>query len=157
MYRQIPDFGLILWGIFDILLTTEVPNFEEISNRNRRPPLDEESNNLDVIRVYGMIFFAYHGVNESERELGQRFEVDAEVFLNTRRAGKTDSLRDTVNYVEIYRIVEEIILENEYRLIEAIAEDIAQAVLERLPVEAVQVRVRKPHVPIPGITVGVEV
>ncbi len=139
------------------MLSTEVPNFEEISNYKGHILAAEEWDNLDVIRVLGMTFYAYHGVNLAERQLGQRFEVDAEVYLDTREAGRTDSLDDTVNYLKIYEIAEEVILEGQYNLIEAIAEDIARAVLERLPVEKVLVRVRKPNVPIPGITGGVEV
>ncbi|HDL78673.1 MAG TPA: dihydroneopterin aldolase, partial [Bacteroidetes bacterium] len=80
-----------------------------------------------------------------------------EVFLDTRQAGDTDDLADTVDYAKIYEIAEEVILEGEYNLIEAIAEDIARLILERLTVEKALVRVRKPHVPLPGITDGVEV
>ncbi|NOY76754.1 MAG: dihydroneopterin aldolase [Calditrichaeota bacterium] len=112
---------------------------------------------MDVIRITGMVFYAYHGVESEEKKLGQRFEVDVEVFLDTRRAGNTDDLVDTVNYVTIYEIVEEIVIEGEYNLIEAIAEDIARLILERLPVEKTLVRVRKPHVSLPGIVRGVEV
>ncbi len=117
----------------------------------------EDWEELDVIRVSGMTFYAYHGTTPAERQLGQRFEVDVELFVNTYTAGHTDALEDTIDYVKVYEIVEEIVLEGEFNLIEAIAEAIAEALLRRLPTEMVQVRVRKPNVAIPGITGGVEV
>ncbi len=117
----------------------------------------EDWEELDVIRVSGMTFYAYHGTTPAERQLGQRFEVDVELFVNTYTAGHTDALEDTIDYVKVYEIVEEIVLEGEFNLIEAIAEAIAEALLRRLPTEMVQVRVRKPNVAIPGITKGVEV
>ncbi len=119
--------------------------------------MNSEETELDVIRITNMVFYAFHGVEPAEKKLGQRFEIDVEVFLDTRRAGNTDNLVDTVNYVTIYEIAEEVVIEGEYNLIEAIAEDIARMILERLPVEKTRVRVRKPHVSLPGITNGVEV
>jgi len=119
--------------------------------------MNSEEPELDIIRINSMVFYAYHGVESAEKKLGQRFEIDVEVFLDTHRAGNTDDLVDTVNYVTIYEIAEEVVIEGEYNLIEAIAEDIARLILERLPVEKTLVRVRKPHVPLPGIVHGVEV
>ena len=119
--------------------------------------MNSEEIELDVIRLNNMVFYAYHGVEPSERILGQRFEVDVEVYLDTRRAGITDEIADTVNYISIYQIVEEIVIGGEYHLIEAIAEAIARLILKRFSVEKTLVRVRKPHVPLPGITDGVEV
>ncbi len=119
--------------------------------------MKSEEPELDVIRVNNMVFYAYHGVEAAEKKLGQRFEVDVEIFLDTRRAGNTDDIVDTVNYAAVYEIAEEIVIEGEYNLIESMAEDIARLILKRLPVEKTLVRVRKPHVPLPGITDGVEV
>ncbi len=112
---------------------------------------------LDVIRLLNMTFYAFHGVDEAERKLGQRFEVDAELFLDLRRAGETDDLTQTVDYVRVYELIEEIVIEHEYQLIETLAEEIAQSILKTFPVEEVTVRVRKPNAPFRGICDAVEV
>ena len=35
---------------------------------------------MGVIRLKNMLFYGYHGVNESEKELGGKFEVDLELY-----------------------------------------------------------------------------
>ncbi|MCD6165317.1 dihydroneopterin aldolase [candidate division KSB1 bacterium] len=111
----------------------------------------------DMIRISNMVFFAYHGLEEVEKQSGQRFEVDVELILDLQKAGRSDNLNNTVDYRRVYEVVEEIVIEGDYNLLEAIAEDIAAAILKKFRVEEVVVRVRKPQVPLPGLSDGVEV
>lgn len=112
---------------------------------------------MDAIRLIGMEFYAYHGVFESERELGQRFEVDVELYLDLGRGASSDDLELTLNYVEVYTLVKEIVEEREFDLIEALAGEIAAQILSGFDVETVVVRVRKPHVGLGGLLQAVEV
>jgi dihydroneopterin aldolase len=114
-------------------------------------------NNLDVIRLKNMIFYGYHGVEDAEKQYGQRFEVDAELFLDLNKAGQSDQLSDTVDYSTVYQVIEEIVLEGEFNLIEALAEEIAQTILDHFPLSEIIIRIRKPHVSLRGISDGVEV
>ena len=111
----------------------------------------------DKIVVKDMVFYGYHGVFEAERELGQRFEVDVELHLDLRTIARADDIDLTINYVDVYTIVKELAEEQEFHLIEGLAGAIADQLLSAYDVERVVVRVRKPHVPIGGITGGVEV
>lgn len=111
----------------------------------------------DKILLKGMVFYGYHGVFEAEREIGQRFEVDVELHLDLRSPGRSDDLDLTVNYVDVYTIVKDIVEEQEFDLVEALAEAIAGQILSAYDLERVVVRVRKPHAPIGGVTDGVEV
>lgn len=111
----------------------------------------------DKIIVRNMVFYGYHGVFEAEREIGQQFEVDVELKLDLSGAARSDDIELTLNYVDVYTIVKEIVEEREFRLIESIAEEIAQQVLDACDIREVVVRVRKPHVPMGGLTGGVEV
>lgn len=111
----------------------------------------------DRIVVKDMVFYAYHGVFEAEREIGQRFEVDVELHLDLRSAAQTDDIDKTINYVEVYTAIKEVVEEQEFRLIESLAEAIAALILSAYDLEAVVVRVRKPSVPIGGVVGGVEV
>ena len=117
----------------------------------------ENGDNLDVIRLLNMSFYAFHGVRQEERKLGQRFEVDVELFLDLRAAGQGDDLARTVDYVQVFELVEEVVVEREFNLLEALAQEIADSLLERFPLEAVTVRVRKPNAPVRGILDTVEV
>jgi dihydroneopterin aldolase len=112
----------------------------------------------DYIRLKGLEFYAYHGVLEAEKELGQRFIVDLELKFDLKKAGMSDEVSQTINYVEVYQEVKEIVENESYDLIETVAEEIAQKLLTKFnELEQVKVIVKKPEVPIPGILNRAEV
>jgi dihydroneopterin aldolase len=105
----------------------------------------------DEILLEGMRFYAYHGVNAEERALGQRFTVDVAMAVDLRRAGQTDDLADTVSYSDVYKLVRRIVEGPPRSLIEAVAAEIAAAILaEHETVARVTVTVRKPEAPLKG-------
>src|SRR5215210_1904530 len=106
-----------------------------------------EKNAGDRILLEGMVFHGRHGTLPAERELGQPFVVDVELCLDLRPAGLSDDLARTVDYGEVHRRAREIVEGPPVNLTETIAERIAAAVLEdHAAVEAVRVKVAKPHV-----------
>src|SRR5687767_8494430 len=114
------------------------------------PPLGNSSG-TDEILLEGMRFYAYHGVNPEERALGQRFSVDVVLAVDLRRAGRSDDLADTVSYSAVYKLVRRIVEGEPRQLVEAVAEEIAAAILAEFPpVARVTVAVRKPEVPMKG-------
>ncbi len=105
----------------------------------------------DRILLEGMILYGYHGTVAAERELGQRFVVDVELRVDLRPAGMTDDLTKSVDYSEVYRQVRQIVEGPPVGLTETVAEHVAGAILDRhARVEAVRVRVAKPHVRLDG-------
>ncbi len=101
----------------------------------------------DRILLEGMVFHGHHGVLPAERELGQRFVVDVELYVDLRPAGLSDDLEKTVDYGEVHRLAKQVVQGEPADLVETIAERIASAVLEEHPlVEAARVKVKKPHV-----------
>jgi dihydroneopterin aldolase len=98
-----------------------------------------------TVEIAGLTLFGRHGVLESEREQGQRFLVD--LWLEVpETAGGSDRIEDAVDYREVVRVVQETSNAVRYRLLEALATQIAERLLERFPLEAARVRVRKPDV-----------
>ena len=104
----------------------------------------------DVLLLEGMQFFGYHGDVEAERELGSRVYVDVEIRADLAPAGRSDALEDTVDYVRCYELVRAVVEERRYRLLEAVAENIASALLEQPGAQSVRVRVAK-QPPLPGV------
>ena len=102
----------------------------------------------DKIRLKGMVFYGHHGVGEAEQEQGQRFVVDLEVERDLRSAGLSDDPEDTVNYSHMFRVVKDVVEGPSRRLLESLAEGIAQRILEGFDIESVRVGVKKPEVPI---------
>ncbi|MDW7982147.1 MAG: dihydroneopterin aldolase [Thermomicrobium sp.] len=115
----------------------------------------------DRILLRGMQFYAYHGVHTEEQRLGQRFAVDLEAELDLTEAGRTDGLDATVNYGALYQTVRAIVEGEPRRLLEAVAQAIADRVLAEHPaIQSVTVRVWKLAPPIAGgilERVGVEI
>lgn len=115
---------------------------------------------MDKILFNRMEFYGYHGVYKEENVLGQRFYVDLEIGMDLSRAGKSDQLEDTVNYAELYQLVQQVMEKEKYALIETAAEQCTQRILSTFPlVEDVCLRLIKPDPPIPGHykSVGVEI
>ena len=112
---------------------------------------------MGIIRLKNMQFYGYHGVSESEKHLGGKFEVDLEMSLSLKEACRSDDLKDTVNYETIYHTVESCVKEKKYYLIEAVADAIAGEILNNHPVDILNIRVRKPHAPVRGVLDTVEV
>lgn len=101
----------------------------------------------DRILLSEMVFHGRHGTLPAEHELGQPFVVSVELQLDLRPAGISDDLTKTVDYSEVHRMAREIVEGRPVQLVETLAERIAAAALDDHPtVEAVKVRVAKPHV-----------
>ena len=105
----------------------------------------------DCIRIINMTFYGHHGVEESERELGGRFAVDVELYLDLEPAGSTDDLTKTVDYKAVYKLVREMEGARNYELVEALAHDVAESIIAQFAVDEVVVRVRKQSVPLGGL------
>lgn len=105
----------------------------------------------DRIRLVNMHFYGHHGVDSSERRLGGRFTLDVELVRDLSEAGRTDDLTQTVDYKAVYDLIAGIETGKEYLLLEALAHDVAEAILAQFDVEEVTLRVRKQSVPLGGL------
>ena len=112
---------------------------------------------MGVIRLKNMQFYGFHGVSESEKHLGGRFEVDVEMHLSLKDSCESDDLNDTINYEVIYKTGDSCIRIDKFYLIEALANSIAKDILNEHPVDSLMVRVRKPHAPVKGVLDTIEV
>ena len=110
----------------------------------------------DRITLRGMRFLGRHGVHLEERMEPQPFEVDVVLRGDLSKPAASDELADTIDYSAVFTQVGEIVEGSSYRLIEALAGAIAEAVLAAHPIDDVEVRVRKPKAPLPGAFETVE-
>jgi dihydroneopterin aldolase len=98
---------------------------------------------MDRIELEGMVFSGRHGVRPAERQEAQEFKVDVEVDADLLAPGRSDSVEDTVDYRRIRSIARDVIEGESAKLIETLAQRIAERVLELERVAAVSVRVAK--------------
>ena len=104
----------------------------------------------DRLLLEGLQFFAHHGDVDAERTLGGRVDVDVEIRTDLRAAGYSDRLSDTVDYVHCYEIVRAVVETHQHNLLEAVAGEVAVALLADSRITSVQVRVAK-QPPLPGV------
>jgi 7,8-dihydroneopterin aldolase/epimerase/oxygenase len=103
----------------------------------------------DTIFVNGLVLHAYHGVMQHEAKVGQTFGLDLVLDIDLAAASRTDKLSDTVSYDVVVKAASEAFCTRRYRLVEAAAGAVADALLERFPpLRTVRITVHKPHAPI---------
>ncbi|MCL5039238.1 MAG: dihydroneopterin aldolase [Firmicutes bacterium] len=105
----------------------------------------------DLLLVKGMEFWAYHGYYPEENKLGQRFVVDVEVAVDMRKMGETDDLSAGLSYVTVYNLTKKVVTGEQHKLVQRIAQRIADEIIAAHPIKQVRVTVKKPSVAIGGI------
>ena len=100
----------------------------------------------DAIFVNGLVLHAYHGVMPHEGKVGQPFVLDLMLDIDLAEASRTDKVKNTVSYELLVKTVSEAFCARRYRLVEAAAGAVADAVLDRYPsIHSIRITVRKPH------------
>lgn len=105
---------------------------------------------MDLIRIKGLRVFAHHGVYAEEKERGQHFILNAELFPDLQQASETDELTDTVNYGEVCRFLAKWTAAHPKNLLEAAAGELCRETLRQFPrIRYIRLELEKPEAPIP--------
>ncbi|GIK80477.1 MAG: dihydroneopterin aldolase [Pseudorhodoplanes sp.] len=103
----------------------------------------------DRIFIRGLMLHAYHGVMAHEAKVGQTFSLDLDLTIDLSNAARSDRLAHTVSYDQVVEAASEAFRARRYKLIEAAAGAVVDAVLARFDkIAAVRITVHKPHAPI---------
>jgi dihydroneopterin aldolase len=102
-----------------------------------------------TIEIAGLSLYTRHGVQEAERELGQRLVFDIAFELDECDATVTDRVEDTVDYGEVCEQVALAAQERSYRTLERLCTAVADRLIDRFGAESVRVKAAKPEPPIP--------
>ena len=104
----------------------------------------------DVILIQGIQIPAALGVTAAERRMRRPVTLDLELERDLRAAGRSDRIQQTIHYKRVFEVVEDVAANQAHKLVEALGQRIAEAVLGKFDVDAVTVTVRKPS-PIAGV------
>ena len=112
---------------------------------------------MGTIKLTNIRTFSYHGCLEEEAKIGSDYRVDLTIKTNLEPSAQTDELTDTVDYVDLNRIVvEEMAIRA--KLLEHVAKRIIDRVLKELHmVTKIEVEVTKLNPPIGGDVEGVTI
>jgi 7,8-dihydroneopterin aldolase/epimerase/oxygenase len=94
-------------------------------------------------------FYAYHGVKNEEQNLGGKYEIDLELYYDATHAIINDDVNLALNYEEAFFCIEEVIAGENYHLIETLAREILNMLMEKFQeLHKATIRVRKMNVPV---------
>ena len=115
---------------------------------------------MDKIYVNDIRAYGYTGAFPEENVLGQWFQVDLVLTLDLTAASASDVLADTYNYAAAVQSVQQLLQQRPFKLIEAVASEIAKTVLKtdtRLTQTTVKLTKLTPPVPHFAGSVAVEI
>lgn len=105
---------------------------------------------MGCIELNGMDFYAFHGCFAEEQAIGTHFRVNVTFETDTSIAQQSDSIDDTVSYLDVYHTVEREMMKPSH-LLEHVADRIGEAILQEYPnVETVTTKVYKLNPPLGG-------
>ncbi len=99
---------------------------------------------MDTVFIEDLRIDAVIGIYDWERKVKQHLEIDLEVWMDLRAAAKSDAIEDTLNYKSVAKRVLAFVEASSFRLVEALAGEIAGIVLDEFKVARVRVTVHKP-------------
>jgi dihydroneopterin aldolase len=111
------------------------------------------------LMIADLQFHAHCGVTPAEQEAGQRLSLDLELYCDLRKSSGTDALLEHPDYSHVADVVLEAGRKERFKLLESLAEHIAEILLKQFPVNEVVLRVKKLHPPVEAIQgyFGVEI
>ena len=112
---------------------------------------------MDQVIIKNLLARGVIGVNDWERKRPQNILINLTLFTDTRRAARSDSIDDCVNYSTMSKKALAHAETANRETVEALANDLAILCLEEPRVTKVMVRVEKPGAVRFAESVGVEV
>jgi dihydroneopterin aldolase len=105
---------------------------------------------MDIIFLQDVKVQTVLGVPEWERMKPQTVVLDIELAMPHSRSCQSDDIEDAIDYGEIVERMRQLLAENSFRLVEALAENVAQMIMGEFGAPWVKVRVAKPGI-LPGV------
>jgi dihydroneopterin aldolase len=114
--------------------------------------LEDDSDRIEpsvTVEITGLSLYTHHGVEQAERDVGQRLVFDLSFEVGDCDATVTDRVEDTVDYADVCQQVALAAQERSYKTLERLCSAVADRLLDRYDAEQVTVRATKPEPPIP--------
>jgi 7,8-dihydroneopterin aldolase/epimerase/oxygenase len=103
----------------------------------------------DRIELRGLRAMGVCGILPEEQTRPQPLELDLDVVADLSVPAASDRVEDTIDYSALCAMVERIVTEEKFALLEALAQRVAEAVMADSRAQAVTVAVRKLRPPVP--------
>ena len=98
----------------------------------------------DIIYIKDLRVQTIIGIFGWEREVRQEVSIDLEISFDCKKAAKTDSIADTIDYKKITKNIIKFVEESSFQLQESLAEGIAKLVKDQYKNSSIRLRISKP-------------
>ena len=103
-----------------------------------------------TVALQGIQFFAYHGFYPEEQILGNHFVLDVSVMFPQQHHFSSDEIAHTVNYEQLYQMVDA-----EMKIPRKLLETVIQGIIDRMKTaypfaETIQAGIKKLNPPLAG-------
>lgn len=103
----------------------------------------------DYIEIKNLEIYANHGVLTEEKKLGQKFYIDAKLYVDVLGAATTDNVENSVNYAEVTEVIKKVFKSKSANLIETAAQSLAGILLAKFTnIDKIELTVKKPSAPV---------
>jgi dihydroneopterin aldolase len=99
---------------------------------------------MDKVFIRGLEVEGIIGIFQWEREVKQIISIDIEMDFDNKKAAKSDSIEDALNYKLVGKRITSFVKNSKFQLVETLAENISKIILKEFPVTNVRVTLSKP-------------
>ncbi len=98
---------------------------------------------MDIIFLGGLEIEAIIGIFDWERETKQKIILDIEMTFDIKKAAQSDNINDTLDYKAVSKSVIQMVENSSFFLVEKLAEEITQLILNDFNVPWVKLTLNK--------------
>lgn len=110
---------------------------------------------MDIVFIEGLQIDALIGIYDWERRIRQTLRFDVEMGFDNRRPAASDEIADTLNYKAVSKRLIEYVSQSSFGLVESLAEQCAQIIINEFGVAHVRLKLSKPGAVRGAVAVGV--
>ena len=100
---------------------------------------------MDKIVLTDLRVDAVIGIWDWEKRNSQSISIDLEMQTDTKKISQSDSIEDALDYKAVSKRAKQFIQDSQFNLIETLAENLAQIILEEFDVQWLKLSISKPY------------
>jgi dihydroneopterin aldolase len=98
---------------------------------------------MDIVFIQGLQIDCVIGIYDWERKIRQTITLDIEMEFDISQAAQTDDINHTLDYKAVSKRLIEFVRASDFQLVETLAEQITQIILQEFFVNSVKLTLNK--------------
>ncbi|MGL9734078.1 MAG: bifunctional dihydroneopterin aldolase/7,8-dihydroneopterin epimerase [Symbiopectobacterium sp.] len=110
---------------------------------------------MDIVFIEELTVIATIGVYDWEQTISQKLVLDIEIGWDNCKAAASDDVNDCLSYADVSKAVIAYVSSQPFALVERVAEEVAQLLMQRFIITWLRIKVSKPGAVAQASQVGV--